>query len=161
MMNKQLACHKKSKGFTLIELMIAVAIVGIIATIAYPSYQGMLQKSSRSVAQADLMALAAAMERHKAATYTYKGAAVSAGDTGAPTVFYSHSPSAEPVADRRYDLTIDTMSSSGTSYLIKATPLSGGPQAGDGNLFFYSDGRKAWDKDSNGSVGSSEYCWSC
>ena len=160
-MNKQIDCNKQQKGFTLIELMITVAIVGIIATIAYPSYQGFLQKSSRSVAQADLMALAAAMERHKAATYSYKGAAVSAGDTGAPTVFYAHSPSSEPVAKRRYDLTIDTVSTSGTSYLVKATPLSGGPQAGDGNLFFYSDGRKAWDKNSNGSVASAEFCWSC
>jgi type IV pilus assembly protein PilE len=147
------------KGFTLIELMITVAIVGIIATIAYPSYQGFIQKSSRSVAQADLMALAAAMERHKAATYSYKGAAVSSGDTGAPTVFYTHSPSSEPLANRRYNLTIEA--AAGTNYQIKATPLSGGPQAGDGNLFFYSDGRKAWDKDGNGTVASSEFCWSC
>ncbi len=54
------------KGFTLIELMISVAIIGIITSIAYPSYQGFIVSTNRSAAQADLMSLAAAMERHKA-----------------------------------------------------------------------------------------------
>jgi type IV pilus assembly protein PilE len=52
------------KGFTLIELMIVVAIVGILATIAYPSYQEHLMKSRRSDAQALLLDLAARQERY-------------------------------------------------------------------------------------------------
>lgn len=152
---------RKNSGFTLIELMIVVAIIGIIVSIAYPSYQGFLQNSNRGAAQADLMALAAAMQRHKAANYTYKGAAESDADTGKPQVFHAHSPSSEPLANKKYDLTIDSVSTSGTSFVIIASPVSGTSQQDDGDLYFYSDGRKAWDKDDNNTLGISEYCWGC
>ncbi|MBT0585786.1 type IV pilin protein [Alteromonas oceanisediminis] len=148
-------------GFTLIELMIVVAIVGIITAIAYPSYQGMIKSSHRSTAQADLMAFAAAMERHKAANFTYEGAAQGGGDTGKPAIFQSHSPASEPAVNKRYDLTIDVVSANGVSYRLKASPASGTEQVGDGNLFVFSDGRKAWDKDGSGSLSSAEYCWNC
>ena len=42
---------KKNTGFTLIELMIVVAIIGVLAAIAYPSYQNQVRKSRRSEAQ--------------------------------------------------------------------------------------------------------------
>ncbi|WJG08479.1 type IV pilin protein [Aliiglaciecola sp. LCG003] len=151
----------KNSGFTLIELMIVVAIIGIITSIAYPSYQGFMKSSNRSAAQADLMALAAALERHKASSYTYKGAAESAGDTGKPAVFHAHSPSSEPLANKKYDLTIDSVSASGNSYLILAKPVASSAQSGDGTLYFYSDGRKAWDKNDSNSLSSDEYCWGC
>ncbi len=152
---------RPSQGFTLIELMIVVAIVGIITAIAYPSYQGMLKGSNRSTAQADLMAFAAAMERHKASNFTYEGAADGGGNTGKPEIFQTHSPASEPAPNKRYDLTIDTVSSNGVSYRIKATPVSGTEQAGDGALYVFSDGRKAWDQDNSGSLAQSEYCWNC
>ena len=150
-----------NKGFTLIELMIVVAIVGIITAIAYPSYQSVIKSSSRSTAQADLMAFAASMERHKAANFTYEGAAQGGGNTGKPAIFQAQSPSSEPAANKRYDLTIDIVSANGVSYRIKAEPVSGTEQAGDGSLFVFSDGRKAWDKDNSGSLSGSEYCWGC
>ena len=75
------------RGFSLVELMVVVAIVGILTVIAYPSYQGFIKNSNRSAAQADLMSLGAAMERHKAASYSYKGAAQSSADTGKPNEF--------------------------------------------------------------------------
>ncbi|GAA0857990.1 type IV pilin protein [Aliiglaciecola litoralis] len=151
----------KAKGFTLIELMIVIAIIGIVTSIAYPSYQGFLKSSNRSAAQADLMALAAAMERHKAANYSYKGAAESNSNTGAPEIFHAHSPSSEPAANRKYDLTIDSVSASGNSFVIIATPVNSTNQSGDGKLYFYSDGRKAWDKDDSNSLSTAEYCWGC
>ncbi len=48
----------RQRGFTLMELMIAVAIVGILAAIAYPSYAQYVRKSKRSTAQAALVDIA-------------------------------------------------------------------------------------------------------
>ncbi|XOV81414.1 MAG: type IV pilin protein [Aestuariibacter sp.] len=148
-------------GFTLTELMITLAISGILASIAYPIYTNFMTTSARSAGQADLMALAAAMERHKAANFSYEGAASGGGNTGSPAIFSNYSPSSEPESNKRYNLSIATVSANGTSYVLTATPISGTFQDGDGTLYYYSDGRKAWDQNNNGSVGSSEYCWSC
>jgi type IV pilus assembly protein PilE len=54
---------KFTAGFTLIELMIAVAIVGIIAAIAYPSYQSSIRKSNRAEAKTELMDLSQRLQR--------------------------------------------------------------------------------------------------
>ena len=150
---------KRQKGFSLIELMITVAIIGIITSIAYPTYQGFIVSTNRGAVQADLMSLAAAMERHKAASFSYKAAAATAADTGKPAIFHQHSPSAELYANRKYDLYISE--SSGGAYLLEAKPVTGTPQAGDGKLAFYSDGRRAWDANNNGTYSTTEYCWSC
>jgi len=151
----------KTSGFSLIELMIVVAIVGIIAAVAYPSYQSMMSGSYRSTAQSDLMALAASMERHYNANFSYNGAAAGGGNTGQPASFSAHSPAAEPLVDRRYDLRITAVNGAGSSYEITATPVSGTPQADDGRLVYFSDGRKAWDQNNNGTIEASEFCWSC
>lgn len=55
----------------MIELMIVVAIIGIIAAVAYPSYQENVRQTRRSSAQADLMELAQWMERQYAQDYSY------------------------------------------------------------------------------------------
>jgi type IV pilus assembly protein PilE len=55
---------RKSKGFTLIELMVSVAIVGILAAIAYPSYIDYVIKSGRSEGQAAVMKIANLQEQY-------------------------------------------------------------------------------------------------
>ena len=58
-MNKQ----KKNTGFTLVELLITVAIIGILASVAYPSYTDYVSRSNRSEAQRELMRLANLQEQ--------------------------------------------------------------------------------------------------
>lgn len=62
---------KNPNGFTLTELMIVVAIVGILAAVAYPSYVGSVRKSNRSDAQIALTEAGARQERLHAETGTY------------------------------------------------------------------------------------------
>jgi type IV pilus assembly protein PilE len=86
---------KKETGFTLIELMIAVAVVGILASIAYPSYIDHVRKSRRADAQGALMGLSNAMERFFTQNSTYLGAAGTSGtpaNTGAPWIYPAQTP---------------------------------------------------------------------
>lgn len=143
---------RKHQGFTLIEMMIVVAIIGILAAVAYPSYQEHVKSSRRAEAQSALMGLAAAMERHFTANNTYKGAGAS-GDTGAPSIYYDQVPNEGGAA--YYNLTIQ--SASDTAFLVKATPVNA--QVGDGFLDLNNQGIRQWDKDNSGSVSSSEKSW--
>lgn len=60
-------------GFTLIELMIVVAVVAILAAIAMPSYQEHVRKSRRAQAKADLVEYAQLAERHHTVNHSYVG----------------------------------------------------------------------------------------
>lgn len=62
---------KKMDGFTLIELMIVVAVVGILASIAYPSYREYVLRSHRNAAQACLMEMTQLLERNRSAAMRY------------------------------------------------------------------------------------------
>jgi type IV pilus assembly protein PilE len=140
----------KVKGFTLIELMIVVAIVGILASIAYPSYMDSVTKSRRSDAQAALLGLAQAMERNYTSNTTYKGAATGGADTGVPAIFSTKSPI--DGSTTYYNLKIQSAAVS--TYVLAAEPV--GAQAGNGILVLKSTGRRGWDVNNTagGVVGS-------
>lgn len=110
----------KQQAFTLIELMVTVAIVGILAGIAYPSYQDNVMKSRRADAKGALLGFANAMERHFTETNSYLGAGTINGNTGAPTVFSATSP--VDGGTPYYKLTINAALAS--SYTLNAEPIN-------------------------------------
>ncbi len=71
-------------GFTLIELMVVVAIVGILVGIALPSYQDSVRKGRRGQAKADLVELAQRVERWRTVNNTYTGFVMGADDDQSP-----------------------------------------------------------------------------
>ncbi len=101
-----------SRGFTLIELMVVVVIVGILASIAYPSYLKFVQASHRSDAQARLIEVSQAMERCFTEHNVYNDAAC---------------PSS-PDNTERYSV---TLAATATSYTLTATPQATGGQNSD------------------------------
>ncbi len=122
----------KQKAFTLIELMITVAIVGILASIAIPSYQDSVMKSRRADAKGELLGFANAMERYFTVNNKYTGAATEGADTGIPAITTFSATIALCVVTPTtstpcYNLTINVATAS--TYVLYATPI--GPQAGD------------------------------
>ena len=71
-------------GFTLIELMIAVAIVGILVRLAYPAYTKSVMKSRRADAKTALLDLAAREERYLATANSYTNTATALGYNTGP-----------------------------------------------------------------------------
>jgi type IV pilus assembly protein PilE len=69
--NMQKKLSAKALGFTLIELLITVAIIGILASVAYPSYTDFVLRSNRSEGQRELMRLANLQEQVFVDTRSY------------------------------------------------------------------------------------------
>lgn len=140
----------RDAGFSLIELMIAVAIVGILAAIAYPSYMGFIVDARRTDAQEALLGFANAMERFKTENMTYVGAGTTGTEnaTGAPSA--TTFPTQAPLdgGDKYYNLTITAADS--LAYTLRATPIAGTSQATDGLMELSSVGVRRWDRNNDG-----------
>jgi len=144
------------KGFTLTELMIVIAIIGILASIALPAYQNSITKSRRADAQGALLGFANAMERHFTTNSSYLGAAgtqASPIDTGSPWIFSSRSP--VDTSTTFYNLTISTATA--TMFTLTATPT--GPQVGDGIMTIDHTGARRWDENNDGSFSATDNNW--
>lgn len=67
------ASRRSTAGFTLIELMITVAVIAVLAAIALPSYQRHVLKTNRALAKADLVEIAQLLERYHTVQNSYDG----------------------------------------------------------------------------------------
>jgi type IV pilus assembly protein PilE len=118
-----------SSGFTLIELMVTVAIVTILATIAVTSYTSQVQKSRRTEAKGALLDLAGREERLFSTTNAYSNLESFLGYGAAVAM------TAMPFGNNYYTLSAvvpDPAQAAGTpSYILTATPVAGTSQAND------------------------------
>lgn len=128
-----------ARGFTLIEVMVVVVIVGVLAAIGYPSYQNHMRKGARASAQAEMMKIADRQAQYLLDARTY------AVGSGALTALNISLPSDVSV---KYTVTITAADGTDTpstppSYTIRATPITGGAQVLDGELTLTHTGMKA------------------
>lgn len=117
---------KKHQGFTLIELMITIAILGILAAIAYPSYTAQVQKSRRADAQVALQEIAQRQEAYFLHNRSYAKDVAQLGYAATST-------------EGQYDLSIaptptactGVAAVACTGYVASAAPATGKPQVHD------------------------------
>ncbi|ATD68882.1 pilus assembly protein PilE [Luteimonas chenhongjianii] len=112
-----LSLLRRQRGFTLIELMIVIAIVAILVGIALPMYQDAVRKGHRGQAKADLVELAQRAERYRTINQgSYAGfwAQVPAGDRNSPRT-----------GNVRYVLTREGGDTAATTFVLQATPQGG------------------------------------
>lgn len=110
---------KRVRGFTLIELMIAVAVVGVLAAVALPSYQDQVRKSRRAEAQAVLLNMAGRQQQFLLDTRAYASDAAVLGVTVPSSVSSAYT----------ITFTIANSTTAPSTFTLTAAPV--GSQAND------------------------------
>lgn len=149
--------YKHLQGFTLIEMMITVAIIGILAAIALPSYNSAVLKGRRAQARTDLVALLQQQERYITQQNTYLSFTNSNGTTSPASVPFKTFSGDSP-ASGHYWLSADACSNTiniKDCVTVIATPKSADAEVG--TLSINSTGEKAC----TGTASSSNFklCW--
>lgn len=142
----------KQSGFTLIELMIVVAIIGALAAIAYPSYQGYIERTNRADAMSELQQMASRIESSKIVYKRYDriplneiapaGTALVSGQFDFPlagNALYTISVWNVGVSPAT-QVTGNTLST--RQWQLRATPVATARMNGDGNLTIDHNGQK-------------------
>jgi len=120
----------RHRGFTIVELMIAVAIIGILASIAYPNYLEYVKKGRRAAAQSHLMDVAQHQQQYLLDARTY-AADLTTLNMVTPSDVSSY-----------YTITLTVGDGAPPSFTATATPVSGSAQASDPTLTLTNTGAK-------------------
>ena len=129
--------HNRNAGFTLIELIIVAAIIGIIAAFAYPAYQDSVQKARRADGKGALLELSQFMERNFTEANRYD--LDRAGN--AVALPFDESPAGADAGDRFYTITLSNLAVS--TFQLNAAPANGQTDDKCGTLTFNQAGVKA------------------
>lgn len=137
------------KAFTVVELLITMAVIAILTAVAFPSYQSHIRKGSRAAAQAAMMQVADREAQYllDARNYVLGSSALTTLNVTLPTDVSTKYTIAVTAADG------SSTPSTPPSYTITATPITGGPQVDDGTLNLTHTGAKTR------VVGSTTYPW--
>lgn len=155
----------KQSGFTLLDLMASVAIVGILAAMAVPQYNKYVTRSNRVAMQSELMQVSAALERYKAVQLSYTGASL-ANMYGSITSTYPKGSTGNRVL---YNIVLGPPTLTGaptvsgalsTAWELSAIPAN--KQTGSGLMKLNSLGQSCWnpDSDTNCMVTNTAQAWS-
>jgi type IV pilus assembly protein PilE len=140
----------KSQGFTLVELLVALAIFAIISALAVPIYTQFTERGFRTEATSDLLNCAQAMERFNATNFTYVGTNPGGDDTALDATICV--PLSAPSG--RYAITAVT-----TANTFVLTATAAGSMDGTGDLTLDQIGNRTWDENDNGAIDAGENDW--
>lgn len=138
----------KNKGFTLIEMMIVIAIVGVLASIAYVSYSGQLIKSNRVSAALELREAAYAMEIYRSDEGVYPEKLSDVLDEESLHIGNGH-----------YLLSLDKAASSRNTFKLVAAPVDRQKKSPCGTLYITSDETKGVENLPDWSTKVANECW--